>query len=75
MEVFMEQQQVLPVRVLCIAPGSPVARPVALRVRLEQQGHAPAELLAHLAKVHLWSPFGRAVHLEVITVEKVEPLQ
>ena len=52
-----------------------MAGSIAFSVGLEQRHHAPAELLAHLAKVHLGSPFGGAVYLEVVAIEIVELLQ
>lgn len=61
-------------RVFRVTLRASMAGSVAFRVGLEQRDNAPAQLLTHLAQVHLHSAFGRAVHLEVVPVKVVEPL-
>ena len=74
-EIFMEEQQVLPIWVLCIAVSSTMAWPIALCIRLKQGHHPSAQLLAHLSEVHLFPTLGGTVHLEVISIEEMKPLQ
>ena len=71
----MEEQQVLPIWVLCIAVSSTMAWPIALCIWLKQGHHPSAQLLAHLSEVHLFPTLGGAVHLEVISIEEVKPFQ
>ena len=67
-EVFVEEDQVAPVRILLKLPRAPVNRAAALIVSLEDGGEPARDLLGHLVQMHLPPGAGRTFDREFIAV-------
>ena len=74
-EVLVEENQFLPVRVRGVARVVSMARPPPVLVRNKQIDDPVAELLADLQEVHLVPRPSRALHLQILSVVEEVPLK
>lgn len=74
-EVLVEENQVLPVRIRGVARVVSMARPPPVLVRSKEIDDPVAELLADLQEVHLVPRSSRALHLQILSVVEVVPLK
>ena len=74
-EVLVEENQVLPVRVRGVARVVSMARPPPVLVRSKEIDDPVAELLADLQEVHLVPWPSWALHLQILSIVEVVPLK
>ena len=64
MEVFVKQDQVLPVRIIPISSITPVARSVSQSIRQKQIDLSSDDLVRHFFQIHHHAGSGRAFDLQ-----------
>ncbi len=74
-EVFVEQDQVAPVRVLGIAAVVAMTGAASVRVAQEEAGEPASQVVGDLLEVEASPGAGRAFHLEAVTVVVMVALQ
>ena len=74
-EIFVEKQQVAPVRITAEARLTAVAGAMALLVREEKANEPAFYLLRHFREAHAHAGTGGALDFEIIAVEVVVPFE
>src|SRR4051794_28969854 len=71
-EIFVEQDEVAPVRIVLKLCRSAVYRPVAVCVAQEHLFESPLDLARHFEESHSVTGTGRALYFEFVAVEAVQ---